>query len=261
MRPERFHPEDLVRLFRKERIATMAQLKDALGTLADATIFRKLRALPSLTSYSHSGRYYTLEEIAEFDELGLWSCRSVRFSRHGTLLSTAAAFVESAEAGWYANELEAVLEVPVKEALLQLHRRDRISRERIGGRYLYCSAKAALFRKQRRARRSEDVEVGLGVLPSRPRTMTDELKAAIVLFLSSLDEKQRRLYAGLESLKLGHGGDRRVAEILGLDASTIARGRRQLEEHDVEVDRVRRAGGGRKRLEKKHQKRSHGSKS
>ena len=48
----------------------------------------------------------------------------------------------------------------------------------------------------------------------------DELQAAIVLFCSLLDERQRRLYAGLEALKLGHGGDRRIADLLGLDPTT-----------------------------------------
>ena len=38
--------------------------------------------------------------------------------------------------------------------------------------------------------------------------MSHELQAAIILFFSVLDEKQRRLYAGLESQKFGHGGDR-----------------------------------------------------
>ena len=45
----------------------------------------------------------------------------------------------------------------------------------------------------------------------------DELKAAVILFFSLLDEKQRRLYAGLEAVRIGHGGDRRVAELLGVD--------------------------------------------
>ena len=35
--------------------------------------------------------------------------------------------------------------------------------------------------------------------------------AAIALFASLLDERQRRLFAGLESLKCGWGGDRRIA--------------------------------------------------
>ena len=75
--------------------------------------------------------------------------------------------------------------------------------------------------------------------------LPDELKAAIILFFSLLDERERRVYAGLESLKLGYGGDRQMAEILGLDVSTVARGRRELLEHDVNVERVRKAGAGR----------------
>jgi hypothetical protein len=38
-----------------------------------------------------------------------------------------------------------------------------------------------------------------------PDLAAEEAKAILVLFCSMLDERQRRLYAGLESLKLGHG--------------------------------------------------------
>ena len=82
----------------------------------------------------------------------------------------------------------------------------------------------------------------------------EEVKAAILLFYSLLDEQQRRLYAGLESLKLGRGGDRHLAGFLDLDLHTVARGRQQLLAQDVEVERARRTGGGRKRVEKKRPK-------
>jgi hypothetical protein len=51
----------------------------------------------------------------------------------------------------------------------------------------------------------------------------EELKASLILFSRLLDERQRRLYAGLESLKLGRGGDQRLAALLQLDAYTVAR--------------------------------------
>jgi len=82
----------------------------------------------------------------------------------------------------------------------------------------------------------------------------EELKAAILLFYSLLDEQQRRLYAGLESLKLGRGGDRQLADFLDLDPHTVARGRQQLLSQDVEVDRAPNAGAGRKRVQKKRPK-------
>ncbi len=81
----------------------------------------------------------------------------------------------------------------------------------------------------------------------------EELRAAIVLFYSLLDEQQRRLYARLESTKQGHGGDRMMSQTLGLDVETVARGRRELLSGEVQLDRVRRAGGGRPRVEKKRQ--------
>ena len=59
--------------------------KTALGT-GSISVFRKLRELAYSSSYSHRGKYYTLDEIARFDAMGLWSFRSVWFSRHGTLL-------------------------------------------------------------------------------------------------------------------------------------------------------------------------------
>ena len=72
-----------------------------------------------------------------------------------------------------------------------------------------------------------------------------------ILFFSLLDEHQRRLYAGLESQKLGHGGDRKIADLLGLDVHTVARGRRELFGGEVDRERVRRQGGGRQAVEKK----------
>jgi hypothetical protein len=68
--------------------------------------------------------------------------------------------------------------------------------------------------------------------------------------VSTLDERQQRLYVGLESQKLGHGGDRRLALITGLSINTIAKGCRELEAMEGS-DWIRRPGGGRLRTEKK----------
>lgn len=84
--------------------------------------------------------------------------------------------------------------------------------------------------------------------------MTDKVKAALVLFLSLLDERQRRIYAGLEALKVGRGGDHWIAELLELNPATVARGRRELLAGKVLVNRARKPGGGRKALEKKRRK-------
>ena len=254
MRPTEFPAEAIVALLHKRKIATMPELMAALGTKSRRTVFRKLRGLPCRTSYSHRGRYYTLEDVAEFDGSGLWSYKDVWFSAYGTLLSTAAAVVEAGEWGYFVEELDNVLHVGTKDALRKLASDVRLTRERIAGQFLYCAADSDRRRRQLLARRVLLAEPGAaGPLPEAA-IMPDEMRAAIVLFFSLLDEKQRRLYAGLEALKTGRGGDAQIADLLGLDVGTVARGRQDLLQQDVEVERIRRAGGGRKSLEKKRRK-------
>jgi hypothetical protein len=123
MRAESFHADDLVKELRRSKIATMPELKRALGTEVDVTVFRKLKRLAYRTSYSHRGSYYTLDETARFDQSGLWSFQSVWFSRQGTLLDTAQAFVENSSAGYFVEELDDLLHVGTKDPLLRLVRK------------------------------------------------------------------------------------------------------------------------------------------
>jgi transposase len=65
-----------------------------------------------------------------------------------------------------------------------------------------------------------------------------------------LDERSRRRFAAAEALSAGHGGVTVVSRITGLARSTIGRGMAELRGGGAaaELDRMRRPGGGRKRL-------------
>lgn len=254
MRPEKFQAQSIVQLLRKRTLATMADMKAALGTPVDMTVFRKLRALEYLSSYSHGGRFYTLLELAAFDRRGLWCHRDVRFSKFGSLIDTTERFVLRAQAGLFAPELAAELGVEVKDPLLKLVRTGRIAREELSGLYLYCAPDPARRRRQLLTRRTAAVEEPFAETWGPGREAPEETKAAIILFLSSLNEKQRRLYAGLESIRMGRGGDQRIAHWTGLDAHTVGRGRRELLERDLELERIRKPGAGRRSVEKKRPK-------
>lgn len=245
-----FDPDVVRSLLQRQKIATLAELKEALGSSATMTVFRKLKALGYRTSYSHRGKYYTLANIPRFDEWGLWSYGAVWFSRDKNLLATARRFVEEADAGFMAGELQALLDVEVKEALLQLYRRRRIDRDEMGGRYVYFSHEPSVRHEQRLRRKGRTAVLEMGDATMQAE-LSPELKAAIILFFSMLDEQQRRLYAGLEAHKFGHGGDRRIAEFFGLDVHTVARGRQELFGEQVQRQGVRKQGGGRKPAEKK----------
>jgi hypothetical protein len=249
MRPTVFSADVLRRFLCKNRIATLPQLKQLLGTEANITVFRKLKELSYRTSYSHRGSFYTLDEIVTFDEQGLWSFDSVWFSRQGTLVATTEDRVRQSQAGYFAAELEVILHVPVKEPLLQLVGQGRIARQSVSGLYLYCANDPRTRQRQLLARQALPDQAAAASAITPVASVSDELLAAIVLFASLLDEQQRRLYAGLESLQLG--SDRQIAELLGLDPHTVAKGRRQILAQEVEPDRVRAVGGGRKPVEKK----------
>lgn len=251
MRPTFFDAAPLRTHLRRHKIADLPELKRILGTSTDLTVFRKLKPLGPLTSYTHRGRFYTLAEIARFDDHGLWSYQAVWFSQQGTLLATVEAFVKRATNGCYARELADLLHAEVQEPLRHLVQQQRLSRTEVDGQFLYASPEPADRRRQTLARRSAQA-VPLAVHPSSLQASPDELKAAVLLFYALLDEQQRRLFAGLESIRVGRGGDTLLADFLGLDAHTVARGRQQLLEQDVISGRARRPGGGRLPQEKKH---------
>ncbi len=139
MRPTTFDSGVVRRYLRAHKIANLAELKEALGTTADITVFRKLRPLDYLTSYTHRGSYYTLAEIARFDDQGLWSHEAVWFSRYGTLLSTIEAFIQRSDRGFLACELADALHAEVHDALRQLRARGRLRHTDFNGQFLYTS--------------------------------------------------------------------------------------------------------------------------
>src|ERR1039457_4178628 len=250
MRTPSFLSGDVRDFLYANKIATLPELKLPLGTAVDITVFRKLKELSYRSSYSHRGRYYTLGEIPQFDPQGLWSFHEVWFSCWGNLVTTLESLVSSAPQGYFSNELQQLLHVEVKDALLQLVQQRRVARQQVTGLFLYCFQDAALRRRQVLARQALSEIPGSASAEVSP----EELKASLVLFSSLLDERPPQIGRGLESLKLGRGGDQRLAELLQLDPNTVARGRKQLLAQEVEWERVRKPGAGRKPVEKKRPK-------
>jgi len=256
MKKERYHSKELKKLIVKNKMATMVEMKKVMGTTVDATIFRKLRELFYLRSYSHRGKYYTLPEVARFNEQGLWLCRGVHFSKQGSLLNTIEHHVDYSISGYFEHELESLLHVGVRVAVLKLLTGNRISRQKVSGRYLYCSPRMKKRKSQCSDRKKQQAIADSALGPVGSEVFFQEGKTLIELFVGILDEKQRRLYAGLESIKLGHGGDQKIAHLFGMDMHTVAKGRKELWSSEIETDRVRRVGGGRKFLEKKRRESS-----
>ena len=259
MRTPDYSIDRLCDYLHKHVIATFEQLRRALGTPGRATLFRMLANTDTLSSYSHRGKFYTLRSVAQFDAKGLWEYEQVRFSRFGNLLETLRELVERSPRGYTAKEVEQIVAVKSKHALAELVSRKLLERHRHDGVYVYLSAQRGKAAEQQRKRRERTVNLPTVLLGSKSRLALQEAKAALFLFWATLDERQRRLYAGLESARVGHGGDELVADLFGIERHTVARGRDELLEGFDPAAPVRRPGGGRKAQEKKRPKSSHTS--
>lgn len=72
----------------------------------------------------------------------------------------------------------------------------------------------------------------------------------LLTILGTLNEAQARWYVAREAIALGRGGIKAMQDLTRLSKPTILRGIRELKTKDLPpMDRVRRSGGGRKRLE------------
>lgn len=248
MRRPTLHSDLLLKLLLKQKIATLDELKTTLGTSSTMTVFRKLKELQYISSCSRSGKYYTLKRIATFSQEGLWFCNGVLFSCHTSLKETIKALIESSQQGYTAIEMEQMLGIQPNGSLLELATNKTVYRNKISGRYVYFSQNASQRTRQELLRR-DTIEAEV---PNRmkPNMLLNEVKAAIILFYSSLNEKERRLYAGLESMKIGRGGDTAISELFGIDRKTIARGRNELLGDTIDIERTRQKGAGRKGFKK-----------
>jgi hypothetical protein len=71
-------------------------------------------------------------------------------------------------------------------------------------------------------------------------------------FYKNLSEKEKRRYAALETEKLGYGGQKYICELLGCSPTTLRIGRTEIsQETDPLKERIRKTGGGRKKIRDK----------
>src|SRR5712692_4143447 len=87
------------------------------------------------------------------------------------------------------------------------------------------------------------------------KTYRPDIEQLLRQYSQSLSEKDRRRFAALEAITLGHSGTRSIAKVLGCDPQTVKDGMRELKQlpDDPAGRRVRKPGGGRKKTEVKQE--------
>lgn len=168
----------LARLFARRPVADLSVLKDALGTTSRTTVFRALTAAGYFTSYSHAGAYYTLEQIPDFNEDGIWACGEVLFSRLRTLRDTVVPMVADAPAGQTHAELEARVHLRVYDTLRGLVTEGKIGRVELERIYLFVNSSTDIADAQVAERKRLSTDEMAFALPA-PTVIIEVLLAVI----------------------------------------------------------------------------------
>lgn len=75
-----------------------------------------------------------------------------------------------------------------------------------------------------------------------------EIEESMKKFYETLNEKDKRRYAGIEAMKLGYGGQRYICKILVCDPDTVKKGKEEVEGEILPDKRIRSKGGGRSKV-------------
>ena len=180
----------LLRRWRRKKIITLAELKQELQSSV-RTLRRRLRTWGALASFNHNSLFYTLPELAQFDEQGLWFYRDIGFSRHGHLPQTIVALVRQAPAGLSAAELGQRLRLDPRSFLWQFHQHPSLQRDKLGGHYVYFAVEPGLAARQKSVRRAAALPV---TLPS-----AEESIAVLVRAIQHPEESPEQFARALHS--------------------------------------------------------------
>lgn len=154
MRPQKFIPKDILKLFYEEKVLTKDQLQKMAGC-STMTAWRILNEHGYITSYNFNAKYYTLHDIPIFDEYGLWSYRKIHFSKYGSLTETIIVLILNSTSGLAGDELRKLLNINVAPILIKLFHQDKIYREKVMGRFIYLHSDKQCSQDQLSRRRDE----------------------------------------------------------------------------------------------------------
>jgi len=115
------------------------------------SVRRFLAEVGYYSSFTHNGGWYTLRSIPRFGRNGLWFYHDIGFSRAGTLTKTLIALITGSPAGMSAEMLGETLRCRCHGVLVNLWRKGKIERQKIGRCQVYFAADPHKAANQREA--------------------------------------------------------------------------------------------------------------
>ncbi len=145
---------ELKELFKKNIVMDIDDLIKQTST-SRITVFRNLKEIGYITSYNQNGKYYTLLEIANFDDSGIFDHKGILFFRDGGIQELVIKEIDSSEKGYTAEELSNKIRTRVSNQLSQFAKKDLLVRKKYADFYVYYSIDEAAQQKQVTKREKE----------------------------------------------------------------------------------------------------------
>ncbi|MCK5677730.1 MAG: hypothetical protein KAH72_04575 [Flavobacteriaceae bacterium] len=139
-------------LFNDSQVYSITELMQQLNCSA-ISVRKKLSQIGYYSSYTHNSRYYTLLSIPEFDQNHLWFYSDIIlgeicFTRHKTLNLLLVSLIDASDKGLTEGELSGLIKTRAANQLLELCRKDKTRRIKIGREYYYLSFDNKRYSKQ-----------------------------------------------------------------------------------------------------------------
>jgi len=190
MNKTRSFPTQVRKLLQTHTVMTLKQISHELNGRSRSSLFRDLKKVDVITSYTHGGQYHAVKSAARFDVVGLWFFKEIGFSKYGTLKNTLEQIIRNAEVGMTHKELEQLLHIKVHNTLNNLVKFDVVKRHFLPNNiYVYLSADEHKAQEQLQRKLTINKRVSDITLP--PECVRIEILVELIRSSgNSFDEKQ-----------------------------------------------------------------------
>jgi len=167
---------ELRELFKKNIVMDIDDLQKQTSS-SRITVLRHLKEIGYITSYNKNAKYYTLLEVANFNETGIFNHKGILFFRNGGIRDLVIKEIESSEKGFTAEELTTKIGTRVSVQLHQFVRKNLIIRRKYSSFYVYYSIDESIQKKQVNNREKELQKIST----NEESELTDEKKTIRIL--------------------------------------------------------------------------------
>ena len=125
------YPNLIRKLLQSNKVMSLKQIRHEIQDRPRSSLFRDLKKIELLTSYSHAGQHHVLKSMVKFNPNGLWFYEKISFSKYGTLKNTLVQTISNSPAGMTHKELKTLLRIQVQNPLTHLIKTDKLQRRSV----------------------------------------------------------------------------------------------------------------------------------